>query len=97
MTPDEIIDYLTEVERLGGNRDDNFPYVEHYLEYLVSMKDAPDRFFTNLALIYIDKLFVCLPPYKTQERRKHIVWLITSSFEKRYLHSVQRQTAEVSG
>ena len=35
MTPDEIMEYLSEVERLAGNRDDTFPYVEHYLEYLV--------------------------------------------------------------
>jgi len=65
MAPDEIIDFLSETERLSNNRDDTFPYVEHYLEYVVSLRDAPDRFFTNLAVIYIDKLFVCLPAYKT--------------------------------
>lgn len=35
MSPDDIIDFLGEVERAIGARDDTFPYVEHYLEYLV--------------------------------------------------------------
>mmetsp|Transcript_5153 Transcript_5153/g.3843 ORF Transcript_5153/g.3843 Transcript_5153/m.3843 type:complete len:125 (+) Transcript_5153:941-1315(+) len=68
MAPDEVIDYLSEIERQSTNRDDTFPYVETYLEYVVSLRDAPDRFYTNLAIIYIEKLFTLLPPYKTQER-----------------------------
>ena len=65
MSPDAVVDYLKEVEAaLGSGRDDTFPYVEHYLEYLVSLKESPDRYFTNLALMYIEKLFVCLAPYK---------------------------------
>ncbi len=70
MSTDEIIDYLKEIEDKSNSRDDGFPYVENYLEYVVSLKDAPDRFFTNLAINYIEKLFVLLPAYKTQERRK---------------------------
>ena len=70
MSADETIEFLSEVERSIGVRDDTYTYVEKYLESIVSGNDSPDRFYTNLALIYIDKLFVCLPPYKTQERRK---------------------------
>ena len=94
MSPDDIIDFLAEVERTGGNRDDTFPYVEHYLEYIVQLKDAPDRFYTNLALIYIDKLFVCLPPYKTQERRKLHLFNESSSEEGTVYH-LQREAIEV--
>ena len=64
MNPFEIIEFLKSIESKYGNRDDTFPYVEHYLEYLVQLKDVPDRFFTDLALIYIEKLFVCLPAGK---------------------------------
>lgn len=57
MSADEIIEFLTDVEKSIGVRDDTYPYVEKYLEGIVSSNDSPDRFYTNLANIYIDKLF----------------------------------------
>ncbi len=35
MAPDDIVEFLSELEKKMGSRDDTFPYVEHYLEYLV--------------------------------------------------------------
>lgn len=59
MTPDEALELLKEIEDSLRDKlkEGVFPYEEHYLEYLVNLKDAPDRFFTLLATKYIDKLF----------------------------------------
>ena len=67
MSPDEVIDFLKDIEKGLGQREDIFPYVERYspyyfklfryLELIVNIKDAPDRFFTLLGTIYIEKLF----------------------------------------
>jgi hypothetical protein len=35
MTPEEVIEFLKDVERGFGARDDVYPYVEKYLELLV--------------------------------------------------------------
>jgi hypothetical protein len=35
MTPDEVIDFLKDVEKGFNQRDDTFPYVEKYLEFVV--------------------------------------------------------------
>ncbi len=63
MTPDDVIDFLKEFERGFDDRQVHFPYVENYLEVLTEQKDSPDRFFTQLGLIYMDKLFNIQPPY----------------------------------
>jgi len=53
MSPDDVIEFLKEVEN-KGLREDSYPFVEKYLEMLVEVKDIPDRFFTYLASIYIE-------------------------------------------
>ena len=62
MKPDEVLDYLELIEKDSPQKDGGFPYVEAYLEYVIKNTDVPDRFFTLLASLYIDKLFKLQPP-----------------------------------
>ena len=66
MKPDEVLEYLDVIEKGSSQKDDGFPYVESYLEYIIKNIDVPDRFYTLLASLYIDKLFKLQPPtYKS--------------------------------
>lgn len=62
MKPDEVLEYLEQLEKSSPQKDDCFPYVETYLEYVIKHLDIPDRFYTLLASLYIDKLFRLQPP-----------------------------------
>ena len=62
MKPDEVLEYLEGIEKDTPSKDGGFPYVEAYLEYVIKNTDVPDRFYTLLASLYIDKLFKLLPP-----------------------------------
>jgi hypothetical protein len=57
MKPDEVQEYLEMIEKDSPKKEGGFPYVEAYLEYVIKNTDVPDRFFTLLASLYIDKLF----------------------------------------
>lgn len=58
MKPDDVLEYLEEIEKQTTGREDSFPYMETYLEYAIKHTDVADRFYTVLARLYIDKLFV---------------------------------------
>lgn len=62
MKPDEVLEYLENIEKESPQKDQTFPYVEDYLEYIIKNNDVPDRFFTLLGSLYIDKLFRLQPP-----------------------------------
>lgn len=57
MKPDEVLEYLEQIEKDSPQKDGGFPYVEAYLEYVIKTIDVPDRFYTLLGSLYIDKLF----------------------------------------
>lgn len=57
MKPDEVLEYLEGIEKDNPSKDGGYPYVEAYLEYVIKNADVPDRFYTLLASLYIDKLF----------------------------------------
>ena len=57
MKPDEVLEYLDNIEKNSSLKEDCFPYVETYLEYVINNTDVPDRFYTKLATLYIEKLF----------------------------------------
>ena len=62
MKPDEVLEYLENIEKDSPQKDGSFAYVEAYLEYVIKNSEVPDRFYTLLASLYIDKLFKLQPP-----------------------------------
>lgn len=55
MNPDEVIDYLKGIDN------EHYPYLEAYYEYLISNNNAPDSYYTQLATLYVDKIFKMQP------------------------------------
>ena len=55
MNPDDVIDYLRKLENNA------YPYLETYYEYLINNNNAPDSYYTSLAQLYVDRLFVLQP------------------------------------
>lgn len=47
MNPDEVIEYLS--ASFDSKKDDQYPYLEVYYEYLINNTAAPDSYFTQLA------------------------------------------------
>lgn len=43
MNPDEVIEYLNTFDK---QKDDAFPYIEFYFEYLINNQTVPDSYFT---------------------------------------------------
>lgn len=60
MKPDEVLEYLESIEKENPSKD-GFSFMEAYLEYVIKSQDVPDRFYTLLALFYIEKLFKLIP------------------------------------
>ena len=58
MNPDEVIDYLNSFDK---QKEDSFPYLEAYYEYLINSTSAPDSYYTQLGTLYVEKLFKLQP------------------------------------
>ena len=69
MNPDEVVDYLSSLDKhkdelttKGGQANHNFPYLEFYYEYLIGQGNSPDSYYTHLGILYVEKLFILQPP-----------------------------------
>lgn len=58
MNPGEVIDYLNGFDK---QKEDQFPYLEFYYEYLINNTSAPDSYFTQLGTLYVERLFRLQP------------------------------------
>lgn len=58
MNPDEVIEFLSMFDK---TKDDQFPYLEYYYEYLINKPITPDSYFNVLGTLYIEKLFRLQP------------------------------------
>lgn len=58
MNPDEVIEFLNMFDK---TKDDQFPYLEYYYEYLINKPITPDSYFNVLGTLYIEKLFRLQP------------------------------------
>jgi hypothetical protein len=46
MNPDEVIAFLQKLVKDHPGKEDQFPYLEYYFEYLINHQKTPDSYFT---------------------------------------------------
>jgi hypothetical protein len=87
MNPDEVVDYLSSLDKhkdelttKGGAASHNFPYLEFYYEYLISQGNSPDSYYTHLGILYVEKLFILQPP-SFQKPSKKFSHQFTTTYE----------------
>lgn len=55
MNVDEVIEYLNSLNN------EKYPYKEKYYEHVIASQNAPDSYYTELAKLYVNKIFEYWP------------------------------------